>query len=132
MLLEKPTMKKLNVKLDMENDTAIIQGEKINLICTQSGHYFIPLLPPKFEELNVQDVLHVLTLETHADKRKAIKHLHRQFGHTTARRLKFYFKKGGVNDKKYMNLIDEVTENCDICPRWKGAPSRPIVSLPLV
>ena len=98
---------------------------------TQSGHYFIPLLPPKFEELNVQDVLHVLTLETYADKRKAIKHLHRQFGHTTARRLKFYFKKGGVNDKEYMNLIDEATENCDICPKWKKTPSRPIVSLPL-
>ena len=30
-----------------------------------------------------------------------------------------------------MSLIDDVTEKCEICPKWKKTPSRPIVSLPM-
>ena len=131
LLLGKPTMKKMNMKLDMEHDTVVLCGETIKLDCTPSGHYFIPLARPNIEELNVQDVLHVLDVKNVKDKREAVKHLHRQFGHTTARRLRFYFTKAGIVDKEYMNLIDDVTEKCEICPKWKKTPSRPIVSLPM-
>ena len=131
LLLGKPTMKKMNVKLDMENDTAVVCGEEVKLECTPSGHYFIPLTKPNIEELNVQYVLHVLDVQNITDKREAVKHLHRQFGHTTARRLKSFFKMAGIDDKEYMDLIEDVTNKCEICPKWKKTPSRPVVSLPM-
>ena len=43
LLLSKDAMKKACVKLDLETDTAEIMGTKINLNCTTSGHYCIPL-----------------------------------------------------------------------------------------
>ena len=37
------SMKMVKIKLDLENDQAEIFGEVINLDCTSSGHYCIPL-----------------------------------------------------------------------------------------
>ena len=43
LLLSKESMKRLKVKLDLENDVAEIFGVSQNLDCTSSGHYLIPL-----------------------------------------------------------------------------------------
>ena len=43
LLLSKPSMKAAKVTLDFENDKASILGQNIDLQCTSSGHYFVPL-----------------------------------------------------------------------------------------
>ena len=63
-------MKKLRVKLDMENDQAIILGKKMNLQCTPSGHYYIPLLNPDLTNMSVENVLHVLDDKSASNKRQ--------------------------------------------------------------
>ena len=44
LLLSKPSMKATKVTLDFENDKASILGQNIDLQCTSSGHYFVPLI----------------------------------------------------------------------------------------
>ena len=147
LLLGKPTMKKLGLKLDMENDTAIILGHKIKLQCTPSGHYYIPLTNPDITVLNTDNVLNVLytslnlgnvknikyALEdkSHDEKLKIARKLHNQFGHTSARPLKLLLKDAGVVDSRFLALIEEVTVGCDVCKRHSRTPSRPIVSFSL-
>ena len=41
LLLSKMAMKKASMKLNMENDTVIVYGKKVNLVTTISGHYCI-------------------------------------------------------------------------------------------
>ena len=43
LLLSKTAMKAAKIKLDLENDQAEIWGKVIDLDCTTSGHYSIPL-----------------------------------------------------------------------------------------
>ena len=43
LLLSKSSMKEAKVKLDLENDCASIFGRQVDLKCTSSGHYCVPL-----------------------------------------------------------------------------------------
>ncbi|KAG1685087.1 Acidic leucine-rich nuclear phosphoprotein 32 family member A [Nymphon striatum] len=43
LLLSKDSMKKAKMKLDHENDSASIFGKDVDLQCTSSGHYCIPI-----------------------------------------------------------------------------------------
>ena len=44
LLLSKEAMKKAKMKIDLEDDTAIVLGQRITLNTTSAGHYVIPLL----------------------------------------------------------------------------------------
>ena len=46
LLLSKHSMKKSNTVLDFEKDSVSMFGEKLQLQCTDSGHYYIPLSRP--------------------------------------------------------------------------------------
>ncbi|CAC5357017.1 unnamed protein product [Mytilus coruscus] len=54
LLLSRSAMKKEEVKMDLENDTAIIIGKEVSLNLTSSGHYCIPI--DKTETLKVEDI----------------------------------------------------------------------------
>ena len=43
LLLSKDSMKAAKVKLNLENDSATIFGHDVDLQCTSSGHYCVPL-----------------------------------------------------------------------------------------
>ena len=43
LLLSKGSMKEAKEKLDLENDCASIFGRQVDLQCTSSGHYCVPL-----------------------------------------------------------------------------------------
>ncbi|CAG2236146.1 unnamed protein product [Mytilus edulis] len=43
LLLSKDSMKKAKMKLDLENDSANIFGKDVQLQCTSSGHYCVPI-----------------------------------------------------------------------------------------
>ena len=43
LLLSKNAMKKAKMKLDVETDTCVVFGKKLNLLVTNSGHYCLPL-----------------------------------------------------------------------------------------
>jgi len=60
-------MKTAGVKLDLENDTAIIMGKEIALNLTSSGHYCIPI--DKNEKVSVENVCSVRLDEMDNKKR---------------------------------------------------------------
>ena len=43
LLMSKDAMKKAKMKLDVETDTCVVFGKKIDLMTTSSGHYCLPL-----------------------------------------------------------------------------------------
>ena len=60
-----------------------------------------------------------------------IEKLHKQFAHPTAKRLKSLLEDAGGYTEEHFKCVDKVTECCEICKRYKKAPARPVVSLPL-
>ena len=93
LLISKPVMKKLGSKesdLDLKNDQWIIDGEKIKLQCTTSGHYCLPLnmFHVDRDDCHITLTIHDIENLSKDDKmRKALK-LNRQFGHASELKLK--------------------------------------------
>ena len=57
--------------------------------------------------------------------------LHKQFGHPRADRLIDLVNKSGANNQNLIESIRKISQNCDICKKFKKPPLRPIVSLPM-
>ncbi|CAG2190172.1 unnamed protein product [Mytilus edulis] len=92
LLLSKDSMKKAKMKLDLENDSANIFGKDVQLQCTSSGHYCVPIDQLKIDIKVTAATLVVIPKNT---------------------------------------CVDEITEGCDVCKKYKKTPARPVVSLPL-
>lgn len=127
LLLGKSSMKKARMSLNLVDDTVSVFEKTIKLGCTSTGHYFLPLL-------SIQPETHanvLLTIDSNENKRKVTLKLHKQFAHPTAKRLKLLFKDAGIEDSEYDTLIEDISNNCEICLKYKRVPSRPVVSIPL-
>ena len=120
-------MKRLGFKLNMTDDVFEVNGNKMDLDTTSSGHYYIPL---KDCEVKVEKVHMVIQQETYEGKQKMVKKLHRQLAHPTAKSLKAIMKNADVLDEECDTLVDDVSKKCDVCKRYKKTPARPVVCLP--
>ena len=145
LLLSKGALQKAKAVLDFSNNTLKFAGELINLRETTGGHYALPLCnrkrmttgidspgKPKLK-LHPSLVLAVTqgSLLGDSDKeiRKKAEKLHRQFSHCTAVQLKNLLKNAGVENRQYDTIIEDVSENCDICLKYKKVKPRPVVGL---
>ena len=70
-------------------------------------------------------------LEGTKDPRKTAEKLHKQFAHPTADKLIALVKKSTMRSKGLEEAIKSVSEACEICLKFKRAPARPVVSIPL-
>ena len=136
LLLSRSAMKNSNMVLNFVNDTVNVLGETIDLECTVSGHYCIPLsntlLDIDSQFYNI--ILHTSALKglTKSEKRKKALKLHQQFAHCSKERLfKLVKESRDFNDKEFLNVLEECYDNCEFCHLSKKAPLRPIVGLPL-
>ena len=59
LLMSKKTMKKMEMRLDLGNDTVCVWGTTIYLKTTYSGHYCLPLLGEEAEDVNIAWILAV-------------------------------------------------------------------------
>ena len=133
LLFGKPSMKKAKVKIDLENDCASVLGKHVTLQCTSSGHYCIPI--SDFKEGNKQ-IHQVLIMEGwgYVDQdhiEKQVEKLHKQFGHPSSKRLSQLFKDGGIKEKDYFDFVGKISDECDICKKFRRTPSKPVVSMPM-
>ena len=124
MLLSKGAMKKANAKLDFVHDKIEMFGEQIELKFTSSGHYMIDLKPFSIED--VKENISLLSL-TEATAKK----LHTQFGHAPTDRLIDLIRNSGIEDKKFLKLVEDTEKNCETCKRYKKQKPRPVVALSL-
>lgn len=72
-------------------------------------------------------------LNTAIPSEKDIIKLHRQFGHCHESRLIRLIDSSKIwrNTEQISKIVKEVSENCDVCKRYKRRKLRPIVSIPL-
>ena len=137
LLLSRESMKKAKMELNFKTDTAIVFGEKVKLKLTKSGHYTIPLTRPiqllnEFE--SDENYKFTLVLNHCPDSKRQAKKLHLQFAHATSEKLLKLLKSAGLpwcNDKALMDEIKNVERDCETCSRYKKAPPRPVVGLPM-
>lgn len=115
-------MKKAKIKLDVDNDCAGILRKCIKLKCTPSGRYCIPLTDETAADSKMQ-VLMTVGLDG-KEKRKCVLKLHKQFAHPTRKRLSQLLMDAGVEDTEYFRLVEEVTDDCNICRKYKRTPAR--------
>ena len=129
LLMGKPSMKRAKMTLDMVNDSATIFDRKVKLDSTPSGHYYIPLTFTKSSQY-IADVL--LTMgDSSEDKKKSMLKLHRQYSHPSARRLKLLLKDANFDDKECFKFIEEISDDCNLCKKYRRTPSRPVTCIPL-
>ena len=135
LLLSKNTMKSAKAKQDYENDCIYLFGNKQNMICTESGHYAIPICRAKIskeDQLNEINTVLFNSQNSIVQSNDSIaRKLHHQFAHPSAKRLIDYLKTAGSDDKELFNAIETVSERCNTCKRYKRANPRPIVMFPL-
>ena len=129
LLLSKNTMKKMKVKMDMENDTAEIFGKTVFLNHTSSGHYCIPI--DKAVEMNEASVCVVLEDLDHKERYTTILKLHRQFAHPPQKKLIALMKDAGVWKEEFQEDVDKIHTGCELCKVYTRTPPRPVVSLPM-
>lgn len=128
LLFSKKSMKRAQMKLDLENDIAVIHGKKVKLRCTSSGHYCLPLQDEREIWKKTEEIM--LTLGTdEKEKKRKIEKLHQQFGHPTCKRLIQLLKDAGIEDEMCFAYAEDVSSSCEICMKYKKTPSRPIVSV---
>ena len=132
LLLSKKSLKDANSQLDFVNDTITLYGRKVNLQHTSNGHYCLPLTP-KQEAISHKSKANVHLTFTSSTANKDDKHnvalkLHKQFGHPVdSGKLKKLLHEAEIHDDLLEKEIDNVTNNCETCSRYKKARSRPVV-----
>ena len=135
LLLSKDTMKAAKAQQDYENDCISLFGTKQDMICTQSGHYAIPICSARnsnsssLNEFNT--VLYNFQNSTMKSNDETARKLHHQFAHPSSKRLINYIKNAGIDDSELFNCIENVTQSCNTCKRYKRPSPRPIVMFPL-
>ena len=124
LLLSKDAMKKANMKLDLQFDTAEIFGKTVSLNCTSSGHYCIPI---------VEENAMLVDLDKCSDveREKTFKKLHYQFGHASSQKLIDLLKDAKVWNPNFKDKMDQICKKCDICKQYAKTPARSVVSFPL-
>ena len=135
LLISKKSMKKAQMKMNLENDTAWMKvGKKytkVKLDCTSSGHYRLPLQDLEKIRKKVEEIEEIFISlgQDGSEKRKKIKKLHHQFGHPSAKRLKQLLNDAKIEDNESHSLVEEITNGCETCLKFKRTPARPIVSM---
>ena len=65
------------------------------------------------------------------DLKKKAEKLHKQFGHPTAINLIKMLRSAEIYNREFEQVIDNVSEKCEVCVKYKKPKSRPIVSMPM-
>ena len=134
LLISKQSMKSLGMRLNFGNDTAEVSGKSIPLMCSATGHYYLPLTSWDLEDSNNHFTLHASHIRDigRAEKLKKAMKLHRQFAHASKEKLiKLVKESKEFNDKEFIKCIEEYCDSCEICRKYKRPYHKPIVGMPI-
>ena len=141
LLLSKETMKKAKAKMNFVDDKIELFGKEQPMMCTSTGHYAIPIQKCSLEgeglegesEHDLATLGNVILFATKENDNKNIiaKKLHTQFGHPSSKRLNKLIDNSGMEDNELKQAIEDLTDKCDICKRYKKSRPKPVVCFPL-
>ena len=132
LLLSRVSLKRAHAQIDFKNDKLLVFDEPVDVFISENGHLCVSLLSKEPKQI-VKQVLFSCPLQVDDDQAniKKITKLHKQFAHPKSIKLKELIRKSGVNDKGIEQIVDTVSDNCDICKRFRRPPLRPVVTFPL-
>ena len=136
LLVSLKSIQKAEGIIDTRNDRVILFGEAVPLFMTSSHHYCMPLfqyrqLAPNALRNHVNNVMFSAPNFSEKTCDRQVRKLHKQFAHPIPQKLKKLLKNAGVDDKAVFQAVDRISNNCDICKRFKRPPLRPVVTFPL-
>ena len=123
LLIGRDEMEKLDILLRLKKREAYLgkSKETVKLEITDSGHLGIQIAHN--EVLNKIFVTRNATDKEDEDIRKTVEKVHKSLGHMAKERLWQLFKNAGLYDEKETKeIIWNVSENCEICRRFKKTP----------
>ena len=112
----------------MKNDKVEIFEKLLDLDCTSSGHYCVPL---HSTSVNAEECMLAEKIEDINDKQNILNKIHKQFAHPDQRKLKDLMIDAGIWDEECKHLIVKLYDNCETCKRFNKTPATPVVCLPL-
>ena len=65
------------------------------------------------------------------EKHDAMIKLHRQFSHPPTKRMITFLKDANVKDPETYDILNDVSNSCDVCQQYKRAPPRQVAGLSL-
>ena len=133
LLLSKNSMEKAKILLDFNTGRAKIFDDWFKLKCSSSGHFMVPLtaLAAYHEDQIVLHLQNLGKLSAEELEKKALK-LHRTLGHCSKEKLiKLVKNSKDFNDKRFIQSIKNICDNCKICEKFRKAPLEPCVALPI-
>ena len=128
LLFSKKSMKRAQMKLNLEDGVAMVHGKKVKLRCTSSGNYCLPLRGEKEMWKKTEEIMLTLGVDR-KEKRRKMEKLHQQFGHPTCKRLVGLLRDAGVKDAVCYECAEEVSDACETCRKYRKTPSKPVVSM---
>lgn len=141
LLLSKPSLKKAGAIIDFVKDVMVFNGQEIQLLECKAGHYCVPICKKKKVVRDIDTgkdpgkIVLTVSEETLLGKNnkemkaKALK-LHRQFSHASFENLKSLLKSGGFNKQEFLDALEDVCKECQICAQHRKPKPRPVVGLP--
>ena len=129
LLLSKESMKKAKVTIDFHNDSVSFFGKEMKISFTSTGHYCIDL--SRENKLGDVDITLMCDEISNKDKSKIALKLHRQFGHPDNKKLKSLLSDAKINDENLNKAIDEISDKCESCLKYKRNKAKPVVGLPM-
>ena len=132
LLLSKTFMKRMGMVIDLGDDRIHWnRGEIKTVKVTSTGHYAVVINKCQNFEGERNFMKYVLyTYGVESPKKKALK-LHKQFAHPSKEKLLKLINVAGIRDKELEEEIRKIEETCETCLKFKKAPCRPIVSVPM-
>ena len=132
LLLSRESLKRANAEIDFRTDSVSLLGEKVEVKVSKSGHLCVSLEPRRGTH-NVKQVLFSSPLNVNdvSGNEKKILKLHKQFAHPSAERLTQLIRNSGVTDTHLNEIVNTVSQSCDVCKRFRKPPPRPAVGFPL-
>ena len=116
LLLSKRAMKKAEFLLDFKEDMMSVFSKRINLQCTHSGNYLASLTKHAEMASNASDILFIKKIadKLPSEKRKIAEKLQKQFSHLSHNKLLTHVKDSSVIGKEFLEIVGDVSSNCEI------------------
>lgn len=128
LLLSRESLKKAHAEIDFASDTIYMFGKKLPIKTSKTGHLLLPLTKFISEDCFLTSPIDINNPDLY---KKQITKLHKQFAHPRPEKLKILIRNSGISNKDVDKAVDETSENCDTCKKFKKPPPRPIVAMPL-
>ena len=128
LLLGKPDLKRFGFIMDFETDTIFISKtfETFGLETTVTGHLALPIK----EEEHVDDSVFLIKDCDPIEKKKKIVKIQNILAHPKVEVLNLFFKNSSEIDDEILKIIEEVSDQCEVCRKFKKSPNRLKVGLP--